>query len=176
MKGKLQWMINWILLVAVVILAAGLISVRKTTKIAVIDSARVLKGMDNMLALEKRYQQKQKVIDDRSDTLRSEIEMEILEHDKPGLTPGKKDEIAKQIVKKRNDMLRYQEVMQQKLKDEKMDELKHIIEPVDQLVDDYAKKHHYSVVMSVNNSNVLYASEYNDITDKIIELLNRDQK
>ncbi|MCF7888185.1 MAG: OmpH family outer membrane protein [Candidatus Omnitrophica bacterium] len=161
-----------ILLVAVVALGFSVSSFAKDLKIGYVDTIEVFNEYQRTKEQDKQLETKKEKAKENLEVREKEIQkiqsrLEVLKEDKQEAERAKLQE----------KMQEYRDVRQKEftdIKKERDEMMKDIIEDIDQTIKDYAKKNKYDLV--VNGNSVLYGIESQDLTDKILTIINKKYK
>ena len=144
----------------------------KELKIGYVDIFKVFndykKTIDYDKTLEVKKEDAEKKLDAKKETIKKI---------KDKLSLLKEGEKAKEEEKMRKEADEYQELQRKifidikKERDEKMQE---IIEDINKIVEDYAKKNKFDIV--INENAILYGNKVMDITDEILKISNQQYK
>lgn len=158
-----------IILVAVAALSFSVSSFAKDLKIGYVDTIEVFNEYQRTKDQDKQLESKKEKAKENLEAREKEIQkiqsrLEVLKEDKQEAERAKLQE----------KMQEYRDVRQKEftdIKKERDEMMKDIIEDIDQTIKDYAKKNKYDLV--VNGNSVLYGVESQDLTDKILTIINK---
>jgi outer membrane protein len=158
-----------IILVAVAALSFSVSSFAKDLKIGYVDTIEVFNEYQRTKDQDKQLESKKEKAKENLEAREKEIQkiqsrLEVLKEDKQEAERAKLQE----------KMQEYRDVRQKEftdIKKERDEMMKDIIEDIDQTIKDYAKKNKYDLV--VNGNSVLYGVENQDLTDKILTIINK---
>jgi outer membrane protein len=143
----------------------------KKLKIACIDTAKVLKSYKGVEELSKNLEQKNNQLKIQLDTLSNEFQSSLKEFEKKrsSLNP---DQIKEEEQKLRTKQMQYEQFSasnQESLKQEEMQVIQKALEKINSVIQQYAKSKGFAAVFGATpDGNVVYVSEYVDITEDII--------
>jgi outer membrane protein len=120
-----------------------------------------------------------KVLGDKQGAFESEREKMVSEvkaiDDKMKLLSDKEKEAKKgELDTKVNALREYDRAKQADLRKEQDEKMKELLKDINEVIKQYAEKEGYSMVF--NDRVLVYQNKTMDITDKIVELLNKDAK
>jgi Skp family chaperone for outer membrane proteins len=144
-------------------------------KVACIDTAKVLKAYKGIEELSKKYEEKNKLFKARLDTLAMEFQNSLKEFEKKRASLSEKERKIEEdkLRKQQEDYAQFNSGNQENLKQEEMKVIEKAVERINAKINTYAKKMDYAAVFGATpNSSVIYASNYVDITNAIIEVIN----
>lgn len=173
-KSLLQIKVLNFLVIAVVV---GWIVYSQATKskIAFVDSARLIENYEGMKVAREAFQQKSLQWQANIDTLTSEFKRAVddFETSKSKLST-KEAELSRQLIEtKRKQLVDYQQAIQQQAEQEDYQMTQKVLSEVNGLINDYAKQQGYDMVLGASgNGNIVYAKEYMDITEDVMDMLN----
>jgi outer membrane protein len=160
------------MLAAALTFSFSAVSQAKDLKIGYVDIFKVFndykKTIDYDKTLEGKKEDAEKKLDAKKETIKKI---------KDKLSLLKEGEKAKEEAKMRKEAEEYQELQRKifidikKERDEKMQE---IIEDINKIVEEYAKKNKFDMV--INQNAILYGDRVMDITDEILKISNQQYK
>lgn len=174
-KGNTASVVALCTSVVAILLCSYTYLISKRSKIACIDTAKVLKAYKGIEELSKSFQEKNNLFKARLDTLAQDFQKSLVEFEKKrSHLTSVELESEKQKLKRRQEAYEsYNAGNQENLKNEEMKLIQKAVVDVNNTVNQYAKNNGYSIVFgALPNSEVIYASEYIDITDEILEIVN----
>jgi outer membrane protein len=151
----------------------------RSDKIAYVDTNVLMQKYEGMKLARLEYEQKAKVWQANSDTLVKEWEAELKNYEKDRAKMSAKERQLKEelLRNKQQQINNYRQATQAKAKEEEQRLTQTVINKVNEYITEYGKKHGYKYVLGANGSgNLLYADKKNDITDVILEGLNKEYK
>lgn len=165
------------ILMTVMVLCGG---VAKAQNYVVVDSEKIFKSIESyntaVKEIESRGEAYQKQIDEAFDQL--EQEYNTYQNAKAGYTATQRQNAERKILNREQEITKFQEQVfgdegtLMKLREEK---LKPIQDRVFKVIDEYAVKNGYGLVLDVaSNPTVLYYSPAMDKTQEIIKIVNNN--
>lgn len=131
------------------------------------DSYNKTKDYDKVLEKEQSAKEKER---DKKETAVKKLEEKI-----SLLKDGKeKDKKIAELEKERQSLYEYMQKASVDLRKERDERIKEILLDVQDVIDDYAEKNKYTMIF--NDRVLLYVNQELDITDKIIDVLNKQHK
>ena len=149
---------------------------RNSEKMAYVDSNTLLSKYQGMIEARGQYQKLAQEWQSRIDTLALEIQEELKRHEKElsKMTRKEKDLSEKLIKNKQQQLINYQQSIQEKAASEDAKMTQNVVNEVNTYLEEYGKKHTYQIIFAATNvGNILYAHEAIDITEEVLEGLNR---
>jgi outer membrane protein len=149
------------------------------TKLVYVDSAKLVNEYQGMQEARKAYQQKTTTWKANIDTLAKEVQSQIMSYEKESAKLSAKErKLSEELIRvKQKQLMDYQQAMnaQAKQEDEKMTGA--VISQVNAYLKKYGKSKGYKIVMAATEyGNIAYADEGLDITDEVLEGLNKEYK
>jgi len=141
-----------------------------------VDSARLLNGYKGMTDARSVFQQKAVVWRANVDTLISEIQNDIkkFEKESAGMTAKERDLSRQLLQTKQQQVADYQKATNDKATQEDNQMTKEVLDEVNLFIKDYGKKKGLRIILAATDyGNIAYAKEGIDITDEILEGLNK---
>jgi outer membrane protein len=155
-------------------LAAGTLSAQDT-KIVYIDSQRILyesaAGKEAMKQLNTMKEQKEAEVQKRQSKLKSMGES--IQAKSATMTPAAKDDLEAQYEREAKDLQRYIKDAQDEFRGLEMKFLKPLNKEIDDSIKIYSEKNGVDLVLDKTNPVVIYASSKIDVTNQIMEILNK---
>jgi outer membrane protein len=121
--------------------------------------------------LEKRFQGKEKEL--RSKETELQQLMKEIEAQNMVLSQDAKQNKQIEFKRKYEDFMRLRETIQKEVQDERLNQLKPVLDVLGDVVEAYGKKSNFSIIFDRLGVGVLYADQTLDITEEIIVELNR---
>jgi outer membrane protein len=145
-------------------------------KIAYVDSARLLNGYKAMVEARKEFEKKQATWNANVDTLMKDVQDAIKKYEKTAATgTDKEKQLFKELITgKQKQLYEYQNATRQNAGQEEQRLTQNVLTTVNAYLLRYGKKHHYKMILIAANGNIAYADTDMDITDKIVEELNKE--
>jgi outer membrane protein len=121
--------------------------------------------------LEKRFDSKEKELR----TKEAELQQLMKEIEAQNMILSQDAKQTKQIEfrRKYEDFMRLREAVQREVQEERMAQLKPVLDVLGEVVEGYGKKNNFSIIFDRLGVGVLYADQAMDITDEIIAELNK---
>lgn len=150
----------------------------KKDKIAYVESSRLLTGYKAMADVRKEFDGKSKQWQANIDTLTQDIQQSIFKYEKETSKGSEEDKKkAKEAIGiKQKQLNDYQRATQQNAQQEEARLTTPILTEVNAFLMEYGKSHGYKMIFVANNGNIAYADKGLDLTDEIVELLNKSYK
>lgn len=144
-----------------------------------IDTNILLSKYQGMIAAKAEFESKAKVWDANVDSVFSGFEQEIKAYEKERTQMSKKEkELKEELLRNKQLQIgRYQEAVLKKKKEEEQLLNQTAINTVNEFIKEYGKKHNYTFIFGASGmGNLLYAEKGLDITEEVLEGLNREYK
>jgi outer membrane protein len=148
----------------------------KKQTIACIDTARVLKSYKDVAALSASIENKKRDLALKLDTLASEFQTAVKAYEKirPGLSEKEMQAEQKKLRKKQEEYAQFNSSNEGALKKEEMAIIENALKEINVRIQHYAVDNSYSAVFGVTpTSGIVYASDYVDITEDVIKIINQ---
>jgi len=172
--NKVQWIFNAIVAVAVFVLVVKCFMTSEKT--AYVDSVKLISKYDATVEMQKMLEQKRKVMEANIDTLGLELQGEIkkFEAERPKLS-AKEISLNEALLKnKQQQFMQYQRAVEQKMQEEQKKIQEEVLQRMNTYIKEYGRSHSYKYIMGATvTGNLIYADEAYDITDEILEALNK---
>jgi outer membrane protein len=147
-----------------------------TNKVAYVDSGKLLNGYKGMIEARKEYDKKRNVWQANIDTLTHEVEDAIKKYSRDNaLGTPKEKQLAKDLIQsKQKQLIDYQSAIKQNAAQEEERLNQGVFTTVNTFLLRYGKKHSYKMVLVAANGNIAYADPSMEITDQVVEELNKE--
>lgn len=174
-------MINRINTIAILLAFAliGILFLKKSNdRIVYVDSARLLNQYQGMIEARKTFEQKAKGWQANVDTLTNQVQRAIRDYERSlgqAKSTTREKELARQLIQTRQRQLaEYQQAIRQTAQSEESKGNEAVLKVVNSFLAEYGKKKEYDLVLVANQSgNIAYATEGLDVTDEVIQELNK---
>lgn len=145
-------------------------------KIAYVDSAKLLNGYNAMVAARGEFEKKKKVWDSNIDSLTNEVKNAIAGYEKSNaLGTDKEKQLSKELINTRQKQLQdYQNAIRQNASQEEQRLTQSVLTTINTFLSRYGKNKGYKLILVAANGNIAYADPGLDITDKVVEQLNKE--
>ena len=148
-------------------------------QVAYINADTVLQNYEFFKAKQKQLEDKQKKLEAeyRNRAQGLQTEMSNYQQSLPNLTIGQAKALEEDLMKKQQNLRVYQESLAQELMKEESTINRELYERVTSFIESYSKENDIELVVKYNQgSDILYAGEGMDITERVIEGLNEKYK
>ncbi|TRX59606.1 OmpH family outer membrane protein [Fulvivirga sp. M361] len=145
-------------------------------KIVYVDSARLVNSYQGMVDMRKDYQQKAKVWQANVDTLAKEVQKTIQDYEKEsGRLSAKEKALSQELIRtKQRQLADYQKVIGEKAVQEDGKMTSQVLEQINAFIKEYGQQKDYRIIIAATEyGNIAYAADGLDITDEILEELNK---
>ncbi|MBS1773969.1 MAG: OmpH family outer membrane protein [Bacteroidetes bacterium] len=161
----------------VVLIACVFYVYKSTPKIAYVRNLEVVYGYNGMKEARAEFQNQNTVWQSNLDTLKIRYQQALAYYQQNLKTfkPSEKEEQIAILKKMEADMKNYGSAVTKEAKDRDEKLTQGILNQINSFVQEYAKKNGYDVVLGAEgNGAILYGDKAYDITDKVLEGLNKD--
>ena len=150
----------------------------RTEKSVYVNTGTILEKYQGMIDVRKKFEGESKVWQSNIDTLTTEFQNSLKKYEKDQANMSAKEKsLAQDLLKsKQQQMAQYQPAIQNKAKDEQGKLSEGVIKQINSYIEQYGKDHHFKIIFGTSNGNIIYADKDMDITDAILEGLNKDYK
>jgi outer membrane protein len=148
----------------------------KHNEIVYVDSAKLLNGYKGMVEARKEYDKKHNTWQANIDTLTKDVKDAISKYSKDlALGSEKEKSLSKELIQaKQKELYDYQNATKQNAAQEEGRINQEVISTINTFLQRYGKKNGYKMVLIASNGNIAYADPSMDVTDKIVEELNKE--
>lgn len=149
------------------------------SQVVYVDSNKLINGYQGMIDARKVYQQKAGGWKANIDTLTNEVKRQIMDYEKESARlTAKERQLSQELIQtKQKQLYDYQQAMntQARQEDDKM--TGEVITQINAFIKKYGEDNGYTVILAATEyGNVAYADESLDITDRVLEGLNKQYK
>ena len=151
----------------------------KPVKVAYVNSMYVVENYEGMKEALAIYQKKVNQYQTNLDTLAViyNIKSENYESKKDKISKKELEDLEIELMRLREELFSYKENVESISKEEEEKLSQGALNQINSYVEKYSKKHHIDLVIGVTSfSNVLYGNESIDITEDILDGLNKNYK
>lgn len=145
-------------------------------KIVYVDSGKLMAGYKGMVEARKEYDKKRSVWQANIDTLTNDVQNAIKKYSKDlALGTDKEKQLSKELIQsKQKGLMDYQNAIKQNASQEEDRLNQEVFSTVNAFLMRYGKKNGYKMILIASNGNIAYADPSMEITDKIVEELNKE--
>lgn len=144
-------------------------------KTAYVNNTKVVSDFNEMKAAKEKWTQKNNEVraELEAKAKQFQIELEGYRNIMKSMTPANKEKRENELMTKQQTLQREQQIKMQEIQQGSQQEIDSIITKVENFIKEYGKKNGYTYIYGETEvSNILYAKEELDITDKILSELN----
>jgi outer membrane protein len=164
------------LTLAVAALVFVFFSFLSSPKIAYVDSGKLMAGYRAMVEARKEFEKKQTTWKANVDSLTNDVKESITKYNKTiAMGSAMEQKLAKELISsKQKQLYEYQQATQQNAAQEEQRLTQSVLTTVNAFLLRYGKKNGYKLILIAAGGNIAYADADMDITDKIVEELNKE--
>lgn len=170
-----KWNIVFIGIIICLLAFIGFNTFFKNDKIAYIDSSKLLEQSKAFKAVQQQMQLEEEKAKSNIDTLMKEFDGSLKSYEKNlSKMSAKESQMAKELLKnKQSQLIQYQQAIKQKVEKEQQQKVQEILKGINAYISEYGKNNGYKMILATSNGNIAYGDESVDITEKIIEGINK---
>jgi outer membrane protein len=172
-----RWIPIFTVVNSVLLLAFFLYTFFNTSKIAYVDSNKLINGYQGMVRARTEYKAKLAVWKSNIDTLVKDVQSEISKYnnEKPRMSARERELSEKLIITKKQQLADYQKATNDKASQEDAAATRKVIDEINAFIKEYGKIHGYTIVLAATDyGNIAFAKENLDLTGKILDELNKN--
>jgi outer membrane protein len=164
------------LTIAIAALILFSFSFLSSPKIAYVDSGKLMTGYKAMIMAKAEFEKKQATWKANVDSLTNDVKESITKYNKAAATGTENErKMAKELIGgKQKQLYEYQQAVQQNASQEEQRLTQNVLATVNAYLLRYGKKNNYKLILIAAGGNIAYADDDMDITDKIVEELNKE--
>jgi len=164
----------------VILLLIAVTSCQKTQKIGFVDNGKVINEYQSKKDLETRYQDKDAAFQKKADSIGQAFQMEAKSfQDKANtMSPKAQQEKYQELGQKQQYLKQQMQAEQQEIQQAFQTEIDTLIVKVKDFVKNYGKANGYTYILGTSDASatVLYGTDENDLTQTILDALNKEYK
>jgi len=176
MTGKSIFESSFKILTIVGLIVVIFFQVKKRDSIVYVDSVKLLNGYSGMKDARKAYEAKTGVWKANLDSLKTELQAKIKDYQtkQTKLTTKEKQLTEELLSSKQNEFVNYQQIISEKIQKEDQELTASVVGKVNDYIKKYGEDHGYDIIMAATQyGNIVYSKNDKDITDKVLEGLNK---
>ncbi len=146
-------------------------------KVVYVDSSKLLNNYKGMQAARASYQQKANAWKANIDTLASEVQQQIFKYEKESVKmTAKERQLSQELIRnKQKQFADYQQAMNTQAQQEDAKMTSDVVTQINAYLKKYGESKGYKVILAATEyGNLAYADEGLDITDEVLEGLNKE--
>jgi outer membrane protein len=169
-----KWLLALLTLCIVFLLLKTFLFTSST--IAYVDSAKLLNGYNAMVQARSDFEKKQAVWQSNIDSLTNDVKDAMKKYEKTAAAgTDKEKQLSKEFISsKQKQLYDYQNAIKQNASQEEQRLTQNVLTTVNNYLLRYGKKHGYRMILIAANGNIAYADPGMDITDKVVDQLNKE--
>ncbi|MFZ6011319.1 MAG: OmpH family outer membrane protein [Bacteroidota bacterium] len=175
MLQRFNLIVGLLCLAGLIFLASYLFTSRQ--KFVYVDSAKLVGNYKGMQDARAAYQQKAAVWKANIDTLAGEVQQQIFKYEKESPKMSAKErQLSQELIRtKQQQLAEYQQAMNTKAQQEDATMTKQVVEQINAYLKKYGKEKGYPIIFAATEyGNIAYAEDGLDITDVVLEGLNKE--
>ncbi|TWI85736.1 periplasmic chaperone for outer membrane proteins Skp [Lacibacter cauensis] len=147
-----------------------------SVKIGYVDSSKLLNEYKAMIQARSEFEKKQAGWRSNMDTLTAEVKSAISKYEQLTISGSASEkQVAKELIStKQKQLYDYQNTIRQNAQQEEQKLTQSVLATVNSFLLSYGKKNGYKLILIAANGNIAYAEPSMDITNKIVEALNKE--
>ena len=146
------------------------------SNIAYVDSGKLLNGYNAMVQARAEFEKKQNLWKANIDSLTMEVQEAMKKYEKTAaLGTNKEKQLSRELIgSKQKQLYDYQNAIKQNASQEEQRLTQNVLTTVNTYLLRYGKKNGYKMILIAANGNIAYADPDMDITDKVVDQLNKE--
>lgn len=174
-KTLLPTLLSIISLIGIVFLL--LLHYTASDKVAYIDNVKLIGKYKGMEDARKLIEKNTKQWQNNLDTLAKEFEQSMKKYEEQRAKGMDKKEMKlteELLQNKQQQFVQYRDGTQKRIKEEENKITGEVLSKLNNIIKEYGKKQRYKIIFGANTSgNIVYADNVLDITDEVIEVVNK---
>ena len=150
---------------------------RPNKAIVYVDSVKLMNGYTGMKNARKAYEAKTTVWKSNLDSLKTELQAKIKDYQsKQAKLSLKEKQLTEELLNsKQQEFMNYQQIVSEKIQKEDQELTASVIGKVNDYIKKYGEDNGYDIILAATQyGNIVYSEKSRDITDKILEGLNKE--
>lgn len=177
MKSKLVFDTAFKVVVIVGLLVLIGFQFKRGDSIVYVDAGKLVNGYRGMQSARQEFELKAGVWKANLDTLKLELEGKMKEYERTEKKlSAKEKQLTEELIRaKQEQFVNYQNVITEKIRKEDQELTSKVLGKVNDYIKHYGEEKGYSIIMAATQyGNIVYAEKGTDITDEVLEGLNRE--
>lgn len=145
-------------------------------KKAYVNTGIIMEKYQGMIDARKKYEEQSHVWQANIDTMGNELQASLkkYEKDQAGMTARERG-LAEDLLKnKQQQMMQYQQALKNQAQQEQSKLSDGAIKQINAYLERYGKDNHYTIIFGTTSGNIVYADKSIDLTDVVLEGLNKE--
>ncbi|WP_375334378.1 OmpH family outer membrane protein [Flagellimonas sp. C4] len=178
-KGKTNTLNKLALPLSVMALLASLVTIvisPSKPELVYVDVNQLLEGYDRTKVEQQAFEKKAAVMKANVDSLLTDWQDELKTYEKERASMTEKELALKQelLQNKQQQINNYQQAIQKQIQEEDQKMTQTVVNDINDYVKEYGKDHGHRIIFGAQGSgNIMYAEQGADLTDKVLEGLNK---
>lgn len=163
-------------ILALIASLASLFISQSKSELVYVDVNKLLQSYDRTKVDREAFNKKTAVMRSNVDSLMTDWQDELKSYEKERTSMTKKELALKQelLQNKQQQINNYQQAVQKQIQEEDQKMTQTVVNDINAYVKEYGKNHGHRIIFGAQgNGNIMYAKEGIDLTDKILEGLNK---
>ncbi len=172
---KKQITFNIIIFIGLLLL--GTFQIFKKEKTVYVEIGKIMQEYEGMKDARKEYEKKATLWQANGDTLVTQWQEELKDYEKEHSKMTKKERELKEevLLNKQQQINQYREAIKLKMQEEDQLLTQSVVNAINDYLKEYGKAKGYTYILGANGSgNIAYADKSRDVTEKVIEGLNKE--
>lgn len=165
------------ILISIIAASFGIWAKTSTPKVAYVRTALILEKYKGVLEVKNKFQQKEAEWKSNVDTLTYKFNMAISSYNEEMGKLGLEERKARELSLQQQGMNldKYKKSIEEKSEEEETKMLQGALNQINSFIESYGKKEGYTIIVGTTAAgSLLYGSEQVDITNQILEALNKN--
>lgn len=177
MSSRFHWLLTLSSLILLTLFLCYFFFVH-TERIAYVDSVKLMNGYQGMVDARKVYQQKAAGWQANIDTLAREVQQRITDYEKASAKMSVKErDLSRELIQNKEQQLReYQQALNDQAQQEDAKMTTEVVSQMNAYIKEYGETKGYTVILAAVNGNIVFARDAIDLTDEILDGLNKNYK
>lgn len=170
----IDWSFKIVTLGALAILI--FLQVSSNTSYVYVDSIKLLNNYEGMIAARKTFELSTSPLKSNLDTLQWELEEKVKEYEEKQdrLSVRERNLYEELIQSKESQYLNFQKAISEKIQKQDQELTQKVLNEVNAFIKQYGEEKGYKIIFAATQQgNIVYAEEEKDITDEVLEGLNK---
>lgn len=177
MRMKSGFELGFKLLTVIGIATLISLQLRSNDSIVYVDAIKLMNGYSGMKEARKAYEAKATIWKSNLDSLKIELESKIKDYEaKHASLSAKEKQLTEELLEsKQQQFMNYQQVISEKIQKEDQELTTKVLAKVNDYIKKYGEDKGYEIIMAATQyGNIVYSNKGKDITDKVLEGLNKE--
>lgn len=164
-----------LLITAILVAGYHFLFNNQTNALAYVDTAKLMTDYKGMADVKKTIESKAKEWQATVDTLSLELQNDIKKYEKESgqMTEREKKATEELLGHKQQQFMQYKDASKNKVIEEEQKITNDALVKINSIINEFGKAKNYTIILGTTTGNIVYANQTINITDEVLEVLNK---